>query len=1666
MAALLWMPTAYAQQSCQAIFPEALQSHYASGEITFDWAAQVLGNPDDSLTAVRINSNQWSPFPSCGATFCSASEPNSPSVNITIDSGNSQLDYQVPDGGTVTVGSLQQYRYRSVRINQNAQLSFAAITEAYQIKTLQVGYAATLNLAPGVYWIDSLVLESQAKINVTGNGTARLLVKNNIQLPWRVSANMQSSGVPREASRLFIYSAGNIDVQSEVELSAILYTPQRLLMTQSTLYGTASFAHANIGAAAKVIYQPGVVTAANLSSFCGATVSSSSSVSSGSSSSAPSQNQCSTVFSNGLQSHDATGKIDIKYNASLSNPVSAVLNAKAVVVNAYATQQSCGSQPCSASGIPSTKFQSMSFQATTSSSIVSVPWMSSTTLGGDNNLNFGKIAVGTSGTLELLPKTDPYKIRELTLAYNAILNVPAGDYWIETLTMESDSHIRVIGSGTARIYVKNAVSFPWMASINKNTADASKAIIYGYGNVSLLSGSRVYGLVYSLAQMRMEYNTELTGAISAASINLETESKVFFAADAPRLTKYGPLCNDNNQVPDTTPPVLALDTVPAETVQSEISVAGSVIDPAQLGSGVASVEIKRSAGVSIVASRNGDRFSANVPLALGMNVLVVEAKDVSGNLASQTLNIKRQSIPVIELLSPSNNSETRENRIKIIAKVATAWPLADVEAKVNGMAQTLVSSAFGGYSFESAELVLNIGLNEILIEATTPDGISIQTLKITYLNPDRDGDGVNDDLDVFPDDPTEWADMDGDGTGDNSDPDRDGDGFENALEEQKGTNPNDPADYPDTVAPAVEITTPAGARVESAFFELRGVVTDPIQPHSGIARVSVNNDRFPGAPSAAVLTGDSFVASVPLMLGANTLTVIAQDLSGNASASVTYYVVMLQQLQLTDIVPATGAAIITESTTLSGKVHASSVIEDVSVYINELSVALSATAQPGVFTFTKPGIALQLGENHFVIRAETAFGSVEQIITLTRTADPEKTNDPVITLISPLNNTYLPEAGFKLAGRVSSEGGAVSVLVAGEPATVKALAAGDYYFEKEMSFPANQQQWNLVISARDQLDKESEVPVTFYLDTEVPQLELIGVAPLPVINTPSQLPINIRGRVVDGNLSSVTLNDRSLRLVPAGAGTYEFELPLNLTPGAETVWSLEAFDQSGNRTQREYQFKSTAQVSIDPLLPAQAAEFMGASEPLSIQVAARVSSMAEGNRVFAILDATQVELAVAGTLASGNISVSPVAASHSIEFRVIAENGDVIATTSVAFSVRNEGEVALNLVSHQPLNNAEHVEPNQPIELNFNKVIDPTKLQVRVYETLHGKTYLNQDPSGSDFIDAAGYQLVEVNRDREQISGNISLLPDGKLAAFYPARQFGYHAELYVDVMYDGEELGHFNFRVRKLPTLVIGGIADQFGQPLGGVTVSLPELGRTTTTNQDGGFAFGFQETAGNEIPDGRYKLHINPGLETLGYGNLVRTINLQAGSKNELTLMRLAELHPGVAFQLIGSGQAETSFAGDGLNMDLSNAKLLFNRGRSSGEIQYQFMPYDQLGSQVLPGTAPQWMFVAQPRGVTVEGKVGVRMTVPKLDGDYTYIPETTRYVFIMGYNPERELIEPVGIGEMVNNQVTSIGEVELKSLDFIGYAWVHPELQPRFKAVADGELTLQQLLGELQK
>ncbi|MDE2803119.1 MAG: leucine-rich repeat domain-containing protein, partial [Chloroflexota bacterium] len=60
--------------------------------------------------------------------------------------------------------------------------------------------------------------------------------------------------------------------------------------------------------------------------------------------------------------------------------------------------------------------------------------------------------------------------------------------------------------------------------------------------------------------------------------------------------------------------------------------------------------------------------------------------------------------------------------------------------------------------------------------ARSLDLVRFQVAEVRGPKPDSDGDGFVDVADAFPSDPGDWADLDGDGIGDNADPDADGDG--------------------------------------------------------------------------------------------------------------------------------------------------------------------------------------------------------------------------------------------------------------------------------------------------------------------------------------------------------------------------------------------------------------------------------------------------------------------------------------------------------------------------------------------------------------------------------------------------------------------------------------------------------------------------------------------------------------------------------------------------------------------------------------------------------------------------------------------------------------------------------------------------------------------------
>jgi len=124
---------------------------------------------------------------------------------------------------------------------------------------------------------------------------------------------------------------------------------------------------------------------------------------------------------------------------------------------------------------------------------------------------------------------------------------------------------------------------------------------------------------------------------------------------------------------------------------------------------------------------------------------------------------------------------------------------------------------------------------------------SLQVIQGPGLDePDTDGDGIVDVFDVFPTDPTEWQDTDGDRVGDNADPDADNDGFTNAAE-TAATPPTDAFDprlYPITVPPSGTTTLIVDAASPASVSARNGTSEAPYRSPTEALQV-LRNEQAP-----------------------------------------------------------------------------------------------------------------------------------------------------------------------------------------------------------------------------------------------------------------------------------------------------------------------------------------------------------------------------------------------------------------------------------------------------------------------------------------------------------------------------------------------------------------------------------------------------------------------------------------------------------------------------------------------------------------------------------------------------------------------------------------------------------------------------------------------------
>ena len=197
------------------------------------------------------------------------------------------------------------------------------------------------------------------------------------------------------------------------------------------------------------------------------------------------------------------------------------------------------------------------------------------------------------------------------------------------------------------------------------------------------------------------------------------------------------------------------------------------------------------------------------PTRTGTQYLVKKArhKDVDG----YELSLSQQGKVFVRFNQPS-----AKNRFRVDSDssypvdgvtwmhVAATYDGQDIRMYVDGVLEASASAP--GLVIASNDLALSIGaeddgyrgfngtLDEVRLYDVGLTEAEIQGLANVVLPSDTDGDGIPDEQDAFPTDPSEWDDTDGDGIGNNADADDDGDGMHDQWEILNGFDPLDASD--------------------------------------------------------------------------------------------------------------------------------------------------------------------------------------------------------------------------------------------------------------------------------------------------------------------------------------------------------------------------------------------------------------------------------------------------------------------------------------------------------------------------------------------------------------------------------------------------------------------------------------------------------------------------------------------------------------------------------------------------------------------------------------------------------------------------------------------------------------------------------------------------------
>jgi hypothetical protein len=261
---------------CVVVFPSAVQNFAAEGNIDLGKSVQILNDPDQALNTSDLTF--FGDYPTCGDQHCTASSTLSEPLNtpdFPVNLSNTDADHRT------VIGTEGSNAYRKIKVKSGKTLNFSNQYGEYLIASLKADPGSRINLLPGDYWIGDLEL-NRARIEVIGEGTARLLVQNSARIKdslinstayqrdhRRHSHIDWDSAEAGNPAKLVIVASGDIELRKSV-VSGLVYAGQDLSLRygESHVFGAIAATSVSISKGARVTYDAAAVSAADFADLC------------------------------------------------------------------------------------------------------------------------------------------------------------------------------------------------------------------------------------------------------------------------------------------------------------------------------------------------------------------------------------------------------------------------------------------------------------------------------------------------------------------------------------------------------------------------------------------------------------------------------------------------------------------------------------------------------------------------------------------------------------------------------------------------------------------------------------------------------------------------------------------------------------------------------------------------------------------------------------------------------------------------------------------------------------------------------------------------------------------------------------------------------------------------------------------------------------------------------------------------------------------------------------------------------------------------------------------------------------------------------------------------------------------------------------------------------